>query len=352
MVDRIVSTGLRLARLSDETRAGLLGMLLPPQADNPVDLGGRLPGQADDISAAALSTLAADPDVSVLLLYLTSMPFFEERTRVLAETALATGKLTVAFVLPGPAGDRPRRVLRELGVPCFDSSEDLLLALRGVLAHHPMVAEIEGPPMRPADVPATLPVFTTDAAGLEKLVSAYGIRFPAARECADLATAVGEATSIGFPIVLKGIASGVTHKTDMGLVKTGIADPASLAVAWRAIETALATHGLADRFAGCLVQQQIPPGLELITAHSPRSAVRRAGARWRRRHSGRTAEGRRRCDGAPVAGCRASAADVVALSGTVRQRGVGPRRAISTRRRGLWPGCPGSPGSGFADGGS
>jgi hypothetical protein len=44
-------------------------LLLPPQADNPVDLGGRLPTQSDEIAAPALRTLAADPDVGLLLLY-------------------------------------------------------------------------------------------------------------------------------------------------------------------------------------------------------------------------------------------------------------------------------------------
>ncbi len=42
MVDRVVAAGLRLARLSSQTRAALGQLLLPPQADNPVDLGGRL----------------------------------------------------------------------------------------------------------------------------------------------------------------------------------------------------------------------------------------------------------------------------------------------------------------------
>ena len=44
MVDRLSAGGFRLAGLSPETKAGLRKILLPPQADNPIDLGGRLPG--------------------------------------------------------------------------------------------------------------------------------------------------------------------------------------------------------------------------------------------------------------------------------------------------------------------
>ena len=88
MVDRVVGAGLRLARLSPPVRATLGELLLPPQADNPIDLGGRLPSQPDDIAAPAMRTLASDPDVGLVLLYLTSMPFFEARARILAQTAL------------------------------------------------------------------------------------------------------------------------------------------------------------------------------------------------------------------------------------------------------------------------
>ncbi|MEJ1975832.1 MAG: hypothetical protein WDN49_06715 [Acetobacteraceae bacterium] len=42
MVDRVTEAGLRLASLSAASRAALGKLLLPPQADNPVDLGGRL----------------------------------------------------------------------------------------------------------------------------------------------------------------------------------------------------------------------------------------------------------------------------------------------------------------------
>ena len=38
------------------------------------------PSQPDDIAVPALRALVADPDVGMLLLYLTTMPFFEART--------------------------------------------------------------------------------------------------------------------------------------------------------------------------------------------------------------------------------------------------------------------------------
>jgi acyl-CoA synthetase (NDP forming) len=267
MVDRVVAAGLHLARLSSQTRAALGQLLLPPQADNPVDLGGRLPSQPDDIAAPALRSLVADPDVGVLLMYLTSMPFFEARTRTLATEALAAGKPVVALMLPGPAGERPRAVLRDVGCPYFDSAEDLLAALRGLFDHHRMVAEPTDMSERPADLPVTLPALHD----LPHLAATYGIPVPADAMCTTCEQAVESASAIGYPVVLKGVVTGVAHKTDLGLVKTNLRDPTAVNAAWRDIATSVAAHGLSTAFIGVMVQEQVAPGLELIASirHDP-----------------------------------------------------------------------------------
>ncbi|HEY6431151.1 MAG TPA: acetate--CoA ligase family protein [Acetobacteraceae bacterium] len=260
MVDRVVGAGLRLARLSQPARAALGELLLPPQADNPIDLGGRLPSQPDDIAAPAMRTLASDPDVGLLLLYLTSMPFFEARARVLAQTALESGKPVIAVMLPGPAADRPRAVLRELGCSYFDSTDDMLAALRGVYEYRAGLTAPTISPQRPDDLPAGPPPLN-DVPGL---VAAYGIEVPRAVACATPQQAQAAAVSIGFPVVLKGLVSGVSHKTELQAVKTGLADTAAVNTAWNDIAASIARHDLADAFTGCLAQEQAPPGLELI----------------------------------------------------------------------------------------
>jgi acyl-CoA synthetase (NDP forming) len=259
MVDRIAGAGLRLARLSPSTRAALGQLLLPPQADNPVDLGGRLPTQPDDIAAPALNALVADPDVGVLLLYLTSMPFFPARTRTLAQEALDSGKPTLAVMLPGPAAEQPRAVLRELNFPYFDSVEDLLAALRGMFDYHRLAVTPEVP-QRPNDLPASMPMHTD----IPHLLAAYGIAVPRAMACASSEQADAAASAIGFPVVLKGMVAGVTHKTELQAVKLGLTDSAAMSVAWLDIAASVAAHGLTDAFLGCVVQEQVAPGLELI----------------------------------------------------------------------------------------
>ena len=266
MVDRVIGSGLRLARLSPETRAALGELLLPPQADNPVDLGGRLPSQPDDVTTPALRALAADADVGMILLYLSTMPFFAERTRTLVEAAKESGKPTVAVVLPGPAGDKPREVLRELDCPYFDSAEDLLASLRGVFDHYRSVASTE-PPQKPS----RLPMSVSSRKNLAQLIGAYGIAVPLSAVCTSADQAVNDAALIGFPVVLKGIVKGVTHKTELQAVKLGLTDNAAVSVAWLDIVASVAAHGLTDAFVGCVVQEQVAPGPELLLSirHDP-----------------------------------------------------------------------------------
>src|SRR5256714_1048199 len=69
--DRVTELGLRLAVLSPATRAQLGELLLPPQADNPIDLGGRKKPEDGGIAGDPARTMFADPDVAYRLARLT-----------------------------------------------------------------------------------------------------------------------------------------------------------------------------------------------------------------------------------------------------------------------------------------
>jgi hypothetical protein len=69
---------------------------------------------------------------------------------------------------------------------------------------------------------------------------------------------------IGYPIVLKGNVTGVTHKTELQAVKLGLKDAVDTEVAWLDIAASVAARDLTDAFAGCIVQEQVSPGVELL----------------------------------------------------------------------------------------
>jgi acetyl-CoA synthetase (ADP-forming) len=261
MVDRLSQAGMPLARLSADTRAKLGEILLPPQADNPIDLGGRLLPESVEISDTVMTVLANDPDVSIVAVYLASMPFFEQRTRLLGQAGMASGKPVIVVGLPGSAADRPRAALRDVDCPYFDSVEDLLAALRGFLDYRELAKTVRKLPSRPKSVPAALP---NDANSLAELAERYGVPFASERTCGSVNEALAAARDIGFPVVLKGNVEGVTHKSDLGLVKTGLRSDEELREAWAGIGKAAATHAGTAKFTGCLLQEQISSGLELI----------------------------------------------------------------------------------------
>src|SRR5581483_11368214 len=250
--DRLSESGLRLAALAPATKAALGEILLPPQADNPVDLGGRQVPEAQEIADTAMRALAADPDVALVIIALSSMPFFEARTRLLAETGLASGKPVICSVLPGPAAERPRAALREVGCPIFESPEDGMLRVLAHWMQHHRAPPPSPPPTRPASLPPAAmlpPEAIEEGARLGALLRVYGI--PLARDefAATAAAAVAAAGRLGYPVALKGIASGLVHKSDAGAVKLGLGDAAAVRSAWTAIAGAVEQrHG--GRLAG------------------------------------------------------------------------------------------------------
>ena len=93
----------------------------------------------------------------------------------------------------------------------------------------------------------------------KKVLEEYAI--PVTREylAGSLEEAKGFASEIGYPVVLKGASSTLTHKTELNLVELGIEDAASLEKAYRAIED----RGK-DQLDGILVQEMIKGDRELV----------------------------------------------------------------------------------------
>src|SRR5208282_5266786 len=81
-------------------------------------------------------------------------------------------------------------------------------------------------------------------------------------ERASVADAPRVAHTIGYPLVAKVIASGVTHKSDIGGVITGLHSP--LAVAEAAITLAERTRTAGTTLEGVLLQREVQGGIEVL----------------------------------------------------------------------------------------
>jgi len=230
--DRVSELGLPLARLAEPTRDKLGEILLPPQADNPIDLGGRKAPEEVEIAGDAARIIFGDDGVSYGLAILTSMPFYARRTRLIGEAAQALDKPVMIALTPGRAADGPRRALSEIGQFHFDGIEDALRTLALVVEHDRLRAAPPATPARPAGVPAVLtraqfqeafgeppPEARPGGPDLRAILKAWGVPLVQQARAATPEHAAAEATRLGFPVALKGVSPAIVHKTDAGAVR-------------------------------------------------------------------------------------------------------------------------------------
>jgi succinyl-CoA synthetase beta subunit len=98
-----------------------------------------------------------------------------------------------------------------------------------------------------------------DEAAAKSLMAAYGVSVPEGRIACAVDDAVSAARDLGYPVVLKVLAEGVIHKSDIGGVVVGV--EADIDVAREAGRIL----GLAPR-ARVLVESMAAAGVELIVA--------------------------------------------------------------------------------------
>lgn len=102
----------------------------------------------------------------------------------------------------------------------------------------------------------------------KRLLTRLGVQVTDERRVSTLDEAQSAAQAIGFPVVLKAVSDDIPHKSELGLVKVGLADGDAVARAWREVSDALSANG-AD--ADCLVQEMVRDGIEVFAgvAHHP-----------------------------------------------------------------------------------
>ena len=167
------------------------------------------------------------------------------------------GTTTVPVVLSPASQDPPE----ELAAFCAQAQIPLLRGARpalGALAALGRRAE-SGPgagagPLRSAAPPSTGPLPSTEDEVLAALAD-LGLAVPRSLRVTTAAAAADAFTELGGPVVLKGVAEGLLHKTEAGLVAVGLA-------------TADAVRSEADRMLTWAAEHEVP--LELLVAEMVR----------------------------------------------------------------------------------
>jgi acetyl coenzyme A synthetase (ADP forming)-like protein len=270
--DACEAAGLEVPELPDEVREALAEHL-PKEAAlaNPVDM---IATAGAEQYRRSLAALAAWDGIDALI--------------VIFIRPLLMGSQDVANTVAKAVAELPRRIPvqavfmtgsdREAmaatgSIPTLVQPEDAARALGRVMRHVSWRARpAEQPPMppgiRPDEATALLASAlgrTDEWLGVEEaagLLDCYGIATPPWRIAADAAAASHAADDMGGHIALKAIGPEILHKSDIGAVRTGLADATAVAGAAVQMDESLESAGVERE--GFLVQAMIPGGVELL----------------------------------------------------------------------------------------
>ncbi|HEX2941817.1 MAG TPA: acetate--CoA ligase family protein, partial [Rhodopila sp.] len=134
------------------------------------------------------------------------------------------------LVTPGGLPEAEKETYRASGIEVFTDTDILLEGIGALLTAPPDATKPADAPPAPLLPPRAL----TEPESL-RLLAQYGVRTVPTIECDSAADAVAAATRLGYPVVLKGVAEGIAHKSDHGLVHVGLTNPDAVAGAFAAV---------------------------------------------------------------------------------------------------------------------
>jgi acetyltransferase len=277
--DLAAEIGVEVPALSEQLAAEI-GRHVPKNitVQNPLEFGrqaqGELPGAWSNIVEAFASSETLD-GVAVV----DALPLDGSRITQLGEAQRRYHKpVVLSGIVAGMPVCRPdgREALSQEGVLVF---RDLAGAQAGLQARNDYAAYLMRLPDEPAAVPDR-PARSRGPAGIGRpasgvvhdvearaILRGFGIDGPEEVVVTSCQDAVQGASQVGYPVVLKGLAPGVAHRSDLGLVRQGLQSPGEVESAWRGLDERVrqlageAGAGVAMRY---LVQQQVHGVAEVI----------------------------------------------------------------------------------------
>jgi acyl-CoA synthetase (NDP forming) len=280
LIDVAESCGVRLAVIGETTRARLAEVLavgLP--AVNPLDAWDTS-ANAHDVFTTCLRALHDDPDTAAVALAvdLVADENEDEYPAIALQTSAVTTKpFAVLSNLRSAIDQDKARALRDAGIPVLEGTQTGVRAMGHLLARRDFkTRRLTEPPAVPVDPTRTQrwlarlsegPLGEDEALGM---LADYGIPTVPSREVSDLESALDAAAEIGWPVVLKTAAPGISHKTDLDGVRLDIGDPDAMRGAYRDIDSRLGprvtvaamiprTGGEVELHLGVVVDEQFGP---------------------------------------------------------------------------------------------
>jgi len=279
IADACESEGLEVVELSAETQERLR-QVFPAEASvrNPVDM---IASATSESYRVALEHILADPNVDAAIAAF--VPPLGVRQVDVASSIVEVYRSRVPAdkpilaVLMGRHGlPEGRAELHEAGVPAYTFPESAARALSAMVRYRHWLQRPDPEPTHFAVDEAAARAILDGAAADRRahlkehealgLLAAYGVPVVAHALCTTHMEARRAAESFGYPIVLKAVAPGVVHKSDVGAVKVDIRTPAELDLAFGGMVRRLGEAEI--DLEGILVEKYVSGGRETIVGLS------------------------------------------------------------------------------------
>ena len=276
--DTAEECGLQVAALQPQTSAEI-ARNIPPFGSpvNPVDVTAQAINTAEGF-ANVIQAMLADPGVDGLVVVIT-MIVGEPGLRMARDLVRLNRTAAKPIVVAWTAGPRlmeaPFAVLNAAGVPLYQSPVRAVKALAQLMRYGAGCRST--PAAETAPQPADAPPLPEQIGELlsgpgrilserqsKQLLGAFGVATSRELLASSRQEALAAAEEIGFPVAMKVDSPDILHKTEADAIRLGVNDPDRLAAAFDEILKNARAHHPAARINGVLVQEMVPPGVEVI----------------------------------------------------------------------------------------
>lgn len=276
--DALERAGLEIPRLTTET-TDALAQFLPGAASvaNPVDvLGDALADRYEH----AIRLVLADPNVDALIVILTpqAMTEIEKTAEAVGRIAQGSTKPVLGCFMGEARVEAGVAILQRYGVPNYPFPERAADALAAMSRYR---RERARPLFEPEPCEVCKPVvrelfdrvrsegrISIGELEARQVLEAYGFPVPKSELATTAEEAVAIAERIGYPVVLKVASPDILHKTDVGGVRVNLRSAADVRDAFDLIVYRAQRYVPGARIWGCLVQQMVPKGREVLLGMS------------------------------------------------------------------------------------
>lgn len=270
--DALSESRMLVASLQPETTEKLK-KFLPGLASttNPVDMTA---GAGHEEYEKTLRLVMADPNTDAGLVIFTPPTFIQEEDVARAIlTARHPEKPLVACILRSSSDSPSYRILNDAGLPTYTFPESAVRALSGYYAYAQWQRRERGTIPTFQDIKADriqsiiIQVLQAEQEWLrqeqaEEIIGSIGIRCPRCVFVESESELERAFNQVGSPAVMKVVAKGLVHKSEVGGVRLGLGTLEEVTEAFARMKKEVESHGY--HFEGALLQQEVMGGREVI----------------------------------------------------------------------------------------